>query len=290
VAVAAEANVSGPSFGMIPRRVAQMRLPRRAHAVLDVIACHARGGYARLSRDTIASEARIDPTKVSFCTRWLEKNGLLAISGRGGRGLANTYRIIYDENGAVDGTVSDQNGADFGSKTVPILARNGAIFGIPTEIEQKERNTPPSGGVARAREGGFSVMDEEEKEDATESDGADRRQINMLLPIAGGGARGDASLDDYQPSQKTIELACELGLDALSKGMLDHWRDNRRANGKIPADPDADYRNWLRNEKRINPGGRRTEQRGPRETQQKKSTAQLLMAAALEQAARAEGR
>jgi hypothetical protein len=46
-----------------------------------------------------------------------------------------------------------------------------------------------------------------------------------------------------------------LGLDALSKDMLDHWRDNRRAKGKILPDPDADYRNWLRNEKRINPGG-----------------------------------
>jgi hypothetical protein len=63
------------------------------------------------------------------------------------------------------------------------------------------------------------------------------------------------SLDDYQPSQNTIEFARELGLDALSKDMLDHWRDDRRAKGKILADLDADYRNWLRNEKRINPGG-----------------------------------
>ena len=152
--------MTGPHFGMIPRRVAKLRLPGRVHAVLDVIACHAnpkKGNRAYLRRDTIANEAGIDCSKVSFCTSWLEKNGLLEISGRGGRGLANTYRIIPDaeavtpeaattaaENGADDGTVSNQHGAE-----------NGAKNGTPTESEQEERTKPPSGeSRASAREGG----------------------------------------------------------------------------------------------------------------------------------------
>jgi hypothetical protein len=64
--------MTGPHFGMIPRRVAKLRLPGRVHAVLDVIACHAnpkKGNRAYLRRDTIANEAGIDCSKVSFCTR-----------------------------------------------------------------------------------------------------------------------------------------------------------------------------------------------------------------------------
>ena len=61
--------MTGPHFGMIPRRVAKLRLPGRVHAVLDVIACHAnpkKGNRAYLRRETIANEAGIDCSKVSL--------------------------------------------------------------------------------------------------------------------------------------------------------------------------------------------------------------------------------
>jgi hypothetical protein len=153
---------------MIPRRVAKLRLPGRVHAVLDVIACHAnpkKGNRAHLRRDTIANEAGIDCSKVSFCTRWLEKNGLVEISGRGGRGLANTYRIIPDaeavrpaaattaaENGADDGTVSNQNGAAFGQNGAA-FGQNGAKNGTPTSQNRKNEQNPLRGSRERAREG-----------------------------------------------------------------------------------------------------------------------------------------
>jgi hypothetical protein len=259
----AETDVSGPYFGIIPRRVAKLRLPGRVHAVLDVIACHAnpkRGNRAYLCRDTIANEAGIDCSKVSFCTRWLKKNGVVEISGRGGRGLANVYRIIPDaeavtpaaatvvaENGADDGIVSGQNGADFGSKTVLILAQNGAIFGTPTEEEQKERTDPPSGEArTRAREEGDDFLNDE----------VDRRQIEMLFPFNGGGGREHrlAALKTYNPNAETIQFGSDLGINAHDLRVLGKFRDWHIEHNILPANReaiDAAYRNWLRNEQRF---------------------------------------
>src|SRR5689334_9465961 len=226
---AAPKSMTGPHFGMIPRRVAKLRLPGRVHAVLDVIACHAnpkKGNRAYLRRDTIANEVGIDCSKVSFCTSWLEKNGLLEISGRGGRGLANTYRIIPDaeavtpaaattaaENGADDGTVSNQHGAENGA----VFGQNGADFGqnsakngTPTESEQEERTKPPSGeSRASAREGG---------EDFSNA-GVDRSQVEMLPPTDGGGGermvRERAKLKSYNPAAWVVDEAAKLGVNAL---------------------------------------------------------------------------
>jgi len=243
--------MTGPHFGVIPRRVAKLRLPGRVHAVLDVIACHAspkKGNRAYLRRDTIANEAGIDCSKVSFCTRWLEKNGLVEISGRGGRGLANTYRIIPDaeavtpaaattaaENGADDGTVSNQNGAENGAA----FGQNGAKNGTPTESEQKERTEPPSGeSRARARGG----------EDFS-NDGVDRRQVEMLLPIDGGGGermeRERAKFKSYNPAAWVVDDAAKLGVNALDPHELGRFMAWHLKNGKVPADPDQAYYYWI---------------------------------------------
>ena len=244
--------MTGPFFGMIPRRVAKLRLPGRVHAVLDVIACHAnpkKGNRAYLRRDTIANEAGIDCSKVSFCTRWLEKNGLLEISGRGGRGLANTYRIIPDaeavtpaaattaaENSADDGTVSNQNGAENGAA----FGQNGAKNGTPTESEQKERTEPPSGeSRASAREGG---------EDFSNA-GVDRSQVEMLPPTDGGGGermvRERAKLKSYNPAAWVVDEAAKLGVNALDPHELGRFMAWHLKNGKVPADPDQAYYYWI---------------------------------------------
>jgi hypothetical protein len=251
--------MTGPHFGMIPRRVAKLRLPGRVHAVLDVIACHAnpkKGNRAYLRRDTIANEAGIDCSKVSFCTNWLEKNGLLEISGRGGRGLANTYRIIPDaeavmpaaattaaENGADDGTVSNQRGAENGA----VFGQNGADFGrnsakngTPTESEQEERTKPPSGeSRASAREGGEDFSNAR----------VDRSQVEMLPPTDGGGGermvRERAKLKSYNPAAWVVDEAAKLGVNALDPHELGRFMAWHLKNGKVPADPDQAYYYWI---------------------------------------------
>ena len=172
---------------------------------------------------------------MSFCTSWLEKNGLLEISGRGGRGLANTYRIIPDaeavtpaaattaaENGADDGTVSNQHGAENGA----VFGQNGADFGqnsakngTPTESEQEERTKPPSGeSRASAREGG---------EDFSNA-GVDRSQVEMLPPTDGGGGermvRERAKFKSYNPAAWVVDDAAKLGVNALDRmSSADSW-------------------------------------------------------------------
>jgi hypothetical protein len=251
--------MTGPHFGMIPRRVAKLRLPGRVHAVLDVIACHAnpkKGNRAYLRRDTIANEAGIDCSKVSFCTRWLEKNGLVEISGRGGRGLANTYRIIPDaeavtpaaattaaENGADDGTVSNQNGAENGAvsgKNGADFGQNGAKNGTTTESEQKERTAPPS-GESRAREGDRVFFD----------DGVDDEKQGVLLPPINGGGDRMAPLKRYNPSAELVDWAAELGVNALADGVLGEFIDYHLDHDKLPADIEAAYRRWVRREQRF---------------------------------------
>jgi hypothetical protein len=247
--------MTGPHFGMIPRRVAKLRLPGRVHAVLDVIACHAnpkKGNRAYLRRDTIANEAGIDCSKVSFCTRWLEKNGLVEISGRGGRGLANTYRIIPDaeavrpaaattaaENGADDGTVSNQNGAVFGQNGAA-FGQIGAKNGTPTESEQKEITEPPSGeSRPSTREGG---------EDFSNA-GVDRSQVEMLPPTDGGGGvrmvRERAKFKSYNPAAWVVDDAAKLGVNALDPHELGRFMAWHLKNGKVPADPDQAYYYWI---------------------------------------------
>ena len=248
----------GPHFGMIPRRVPKLRLPGRVHAVLDVIACHAnpkKGNRAYLRRDTIANEAGIDCSKVSFCTSWLEKNGLLEISGRGGRGLANTYRIIPDaeavtpaaattaaENGADDGTVSNQHGAENGAvfgQNGADFGQNGAKNGTPTESEQEERTKPPSGeSRASAREGGkiFPMLGLIEA-----------RWRCCRRPTVVAASEWCAS----ERSSKATIRRPGWSMRRPSSGSMPSTRMSSAImawhlkNGKVPADPDQAYYYWI---------------------------------------------
>jgi DNA-binding MarR family transcriptional regulator len=268
--------MTGPHFGMVPRRVARLLLSRRDHAVLDVIACHAsKEGRAWPSRETIAREAGIDKSKVSFCVRRLEEKGVLEVARGGGRGRANHYRIIPDEealrcasqpatqadiimgaalNGAISGTETvTEKGAVSGSKTVPILALNGAISGTPTEIEQNlEQSLPYGEGRARTREEeGFSQIDQ-----------VDGRQRELLLPINGGGSVRLKALSNFNPSAALVKFASDLRVNALDPNVLGRFIDWHLAHGKVPVDVDAAYRIWIRNEAARFSGGR-TSQRSP---------------------------
>jgi hypothetical protein len=178
------------------------------------------------------------------------------ISARGGRGLANTYRIIPDaeavtpaaattaaENGADDGTVSNQHGAENGA----VFGQNGADFGqnsakngTPTESEQEERTKPPSGeSRASAREGG---------EDFSNA-GVDRSQVEMLPPTDGGGGermvRERAKLKSYNPAAWVVDEAAKLGVNALDPHELGRFMAWHLKNGKVPADPDQAYYYWI---------------------------------------------
>jgi hypothetical protein len=204
--------VTGPKFGMIPRRVAKLRLSRRVHAVLDVIACHARGGTALLLLKTISDEAGIDRSKVCFCIRVLRKLELVEVMVQGGgRGRASVYRIITDEealartadaavrepeNVAVSGNIS-------GLETLPILALNVADFGLetlPILATPIERRT------------------ESLTEKGTESARAENaRQTNLLLPIntEPPAAREGLEKNEGQPSWRCAPSASNAVSEAV---------------------------------------------------------------------------
>lgn len=171
--------MSGPRFGIIPRRVAGLRLPGREHAVLDVIAIHTdkNSGLAWPSLETIARETGLHKRKVPGRIRRLVDRGVLEIvrhggHGFGGRGRANLYRIILDEeaarrtsqpaaetdnaaaaiavNGALPGPeAAAENGALFDFETVPFSTVNGALQG--TQQRRNRIRASPSERDARAR-------------------------------------------------------------------------------------------------------------------------------------------
>jgi biotin operon repressor len=108
--------MTGSHFGIVPRRVARLRLPRRALNVLIAIASRANRDRITppLSRDDIASEVGIDRSKVGLCVRKLKENGVLELVVEGGgRGRANVYRIIPDE----EASAPLMNGAAAGPET-----------------------------------------------------------------------------------------------------------------------------------------------------------------------------
>lgn len=95
---AAAQSRNGPHFGMIPLRVATLRLPGRVHAVLVVIAFHAKGRWGFVSLDTIANESGIDRSKVCRCIRWLETKGVIEVVRRNRRKrhrlLRHPHRVV----------------------------------------------------------------------------------------------------------------------------------------------------------------------------------------------------
>jgi len=241
--------MTGSHFGIVPRRVARLRLPRRALNVLIAIASRANRDRITppLSRDDIASEVGIDRSKVGLCVRKLKENGVLELVVEGGgRGRANVYRIIPDEeasaplmNGAAAGPeTATENGAVSGSKTGPFPARNGAAAGPPTE--STEITEPPLRG-GRAREGGFSES----------RSGSVERQRALLLPLNGG-----RLLEDYQPSSEFVAWAREesLGVNPLDPIIIGQFKDWHLSRGTKLKDFDAAYRKWLRDESKRGNG------------------------------------
>lgn len=271
--------MSGPRFGIIPRRVAGLRLPGREHAVLDVIAIHTdkNSGLAWPSLETIARETGLHKRKVPGRIRRLVDKGVLEIvrhggHGFGGRGRANLYRIILDEeaarrtsqpaaetdnaaaaivvNRALPGPeAAAENGALFDFETVPFSTVNGALQGTPTEIEQNlEQNLPFGEGRARARE--VEVF-------RSESGG---RQTELLLPLNGTKAPSAAGGDPFEafraPSE-IVAMAKGLGIDDLDN-VVEDWKDwHRKDNKPFPPNPVASLRRWVRNQPKFARGSPR---------------------------------
>ena len=157
--------MTGSHFGIVPRRVARLRLPRRALNVLIAIASRANRDRITppLSRDDIASEVGIDRSKVGLCVRKLKENGVLELVVEGGgRGRANVYRIIPDE----EALAPLMNGAAAGPETAIKRGRfwleNGAISGSKRgrrrapNRKYRDNRTSPSGRT-RARGGVFRI-------------------------------------------------------------------------------------------------------------------------------------
>jgi len=262
-----------PHFGMIPARIAMLRLPGRVHAVLLVIAYHAKGGWTLpLKLDTIANEVGIDRSKVCLCIRTLEKKGVLEVVRGGGRGLANTYRVIPDAEAAAPRKTAQPtaNGVapkapktlriEVRTETVPLSvpfpiqtrtvpfseafgSQNSAVFGTPTERKKKKR-TPPA-EEARAR-----------GEDSS-NDRIDEKQNELLLPIKSGRERRLRALKGYNPSSATIQFADELRVNARDPYVLGKFIDWHIAHNNLPDNIeaiDAAYRNWIRDEARFAAG------------------------------------
>jgi hypothetical protein len=237
--------MTGSHFGIVPRRVARLRLPRRALNVLIAIASRANRDRITppLSRDDIANEVGIDRSKVRLCVRLLEAEGVLELVVRGGgRERANVYRIIPDEeasaplNGAVSGSETGTgNGAVSGSKTGPFQALNGAAAGPPTE--STDITEPPLRG-GRARERGLSGS----------RSGSVGRQPALLLPL-----NGRRSLEDYQPGSEFVAWAREEspGVNPLDPIIIGQFKDWYLSRGPELKDFNAAYRKWLRDEPKF---------------------------------------
>lgn len=249
-ATAAQPPHNGPRFGIIPRWVARLDLTGAEHRVLLDIACHARK-ETRItpprSIEQISDELNLDRRTVQRAVRHLEAECVLRLRNGGGRGRASAYQIIFEPPAAaansgndtavsdVDDTKNSGNDAAFFEETAANSSLNSGQFAAPTELEQKEL---PLAGESHARERG----------DFSQNDEVERRQGVLLLPIDGGGERM-APLKCFEPSAELVDWASALyAVNARDDGLLGKFRDWHLEHNKLPADLEAAYRNWIRNE------------------------------------------
>jgi hypothetical protein len=253
--------MTGPHFGVIPRWVAGLDLTGAEHRVLLVIACHARKEtrIARRSIEQIADEVNLDRRNVQRAIRRLEARGVLKQLPGGGRlrgsrtGRSSEYQIIFTQaadatnsvddaaaSGADETANSGTNNAAF-AETAAFSGLNSGVCAAPTESEQKERNTPPSGeSHRRAREEGEDL-----------SNDGDYGKPGVLFK--GGGDR-IAPVRRYNPSAALVDWAREqYGINALDDAVLGGFIDWHVEHDVLPGNGsfeaiEAGYRRWIRRE------------------------------------------
>jgi DNA-binding Lrp family transcriptional regulator len=254
--------MTGPYFGIIPRWVAPLDMHGADHRVLLVIACHARKGtrIAQISIEQIAGEVKLDRRNVQRAIRRLDARGVLKKLRGGGRlrgsqrGHASEYEIIFtpraDAKKSVgdtaasdaDNTGNSVDGAAISSEeTAAFSDLNSVACAAPTESEQKEDKTPPSGeSHRRAREKGEDLSNDEVDE-----------KPGVLCK--GGGDR-IAPVRRYNPSAALVDWAREqYGINALDDAVLGGFIDWHVEHDVLPGNGsfqaiEAGYRRWIRRE------------------------------------------
>src|SRR5271170_2142159 len=244
---------------------------------------------ARVALETIADHTNLARRHVQTAIRGLEAKGILRPLRRAG--YVTEYQIIFkrgadgtngidggtgygapsDENGTDEstgyGAPSDENGTDgstgygapsdkngidggtvFGPDGAPFSGLGGTEYGALTESADSRTEPLSSREESRAHAGGgFSQNPVEEKQS---------------VPLPSNCARGRLeALKTFNPSGPLIDWAAELGINARADNVLGKFIDHHCAHGRVPADLEAAFRNWIRNEMRFagghDPGGSR---------------------------------
>src|SRR5271170_4576508 len=182
--------------------------------------------------------------------------GYGAPSDENGTDGSTGYGAPSDENGT-DGSTgygapSDKNGIDggtiFGPDGAPFSGLGGTEYGALTESADSRTEPLSSREESGAHAGGgFSQNPVEEKQS---------------VPLPSNCARGRLeALKTFNPSGPLIDWAAELGINARADNVLGKFIDHHCAHGRVPADLEAAFRNWIRNEMRFagghDPGGSR---------------------------------
>jgi DNA-binding MarR family transcriptional regulator len=222
-------------MGELTGRLAQFKLSGLELLILLIIRAHARDGlgHAFPRRETLAKEAMCTERSASRATARLERLGLIRKDWRRSQGGRTFYELV-DEQVTKSSPAGDQIVTSRCPNGHPQVTR----LSLTTKEKEDLERTPPSGGE-RAREG--EVFSSE----------VDRRQVELLLPIDGGGNRM-APLKRFNPSDATVEWAAEhYGINAREERILGEFIDYHLEHNKLPADIDAAYRRWIRRQSRF---------------------------------------
>jgi hypothetical protein len=234
----------------ITARLAPLKLGGVDLLVYFDIRCRDRDGRGRAfpSLDQLVRDLGCAKETVCRSLSRLERLGLIRKHRRPSRG-STVYEVLgaeelTDRSTTIDGSVNDD-----------CAIGQSRLTDSSTKLSKEEssKRRTPSGGDARARGEDFS------------NDEVDRRQVEMLLPIDGGGDRM-APLRRFNPSDATVEWAAEhYGLNARDDRILGEFIDWYLEHDELPADIEAAYRRWIRRQplfdqrdaERSRPGGRR---------------------------------